>query len=335
MRLCPLGEDEGSSASEPRNNNKRKGPSKGEGAHSEASPAPRLREDVSVEPAVPEASRLAKMVIPLPPPSFQMKAFDKLKFELLRCEAELRKALEDEISLRLLCDKRSRELVFLRYEAGQSRDYESYLERQGNYPLPAAAQPLADPEDIDSYTKEQMEVILENEMNKSSGCWTDEDTSDDKCKDDNENCFMARGETGDVRSYNCERCNDLQDILDLTLKESQKMMNELKRLNKEVNDWKLKHEVEPKKIEEVLKDSSWVQAIQEELDQFGKNQVRKPIPKPENVSVIGTKWVFRNKLNEDGKVIRNKSRLVAQGYSQQEGVDYDETFAPVARLESI
>ncbi|XP_070026437.1 uncharacterized protein [Nicotiana sylvestris] len=86
-------------------------------------------------------------------------------------------------------------------------------------------------------------TILKNEMNKSSGCWTDEDTSDDECKDENENCFMARGETSEVRSYNCERCNELQDILDLTLKESQKMMNELKRLNVEVKDWKLKHEV--------------------------------------------------------------------------------------------
>nr|XP_016495906.1 PREDICTED: uncharacterized protein LOC107814916 [Nicotiana tabacum] len=94
-------------------------------------------------------------------------------------------------------------------------------------------------------------------------------------------------------------------------------------------------QVEPKKIEEALKDSSWVQAIQEELDQFGKNQVWNLIPKPENVSVIGTKWVFKNKLNEDVNVVRNKARLVAQRYSQQEGVDYDETFAPVARLESI
>ncbi|XP_070029911.1 uncharacterized protein [Nicotiana sylvestris] len=80
-------------------------------------------------------------------------------------------------------------------------------------------------------------------MNKSSGCWTNEDTSDDECKDNNENCFMARGETSKVRSYNCERCNELQDILGLTLKESHKMMNDLKRLNKEVKDWKLKHEV--------------------------------------------------------------------------------------------
>ena len=51
--------------------------------------------------------------------------------------------------------------------------------------------------------------------------------------------------------------------------------------------------------------------------------------------MIGTKWIFKNKYDEHGTVIRNKSRLVAQGYTQVEGVDFDETFAPVARLESI
>ncbi|GJS97187.1 retrovirus-related pol polyprotein from transposon TNT 1-94 [Tanacetum coccineum] len=53
------------------------------------------------------------------------------------------------------------------------------------------------------------------------------------------------------------------------------------------------------------------------------------------MTIIGTKWVFRNKLDENGVVSRNKARLVAQGYNQQEGIDYDETYAPVARLESI
>ncbi|GKA73754.1 copia protein, partial [Tanacetum coccineum] len=53
------------------------------------------------------------------------------------------------------------------------------------------------------------------------------------------------------------------------------------------------------------------------------------------MTVIGTKWVFRNKLDENGVVSRNKARLVAQGYNQQEGIDYDETYAPVARLEAI
>ena len=52
-------------------------------------------------------------------------------------------------------------------------------------------------------------------------------------------------------------------------------------------------------------------------------------------SVIGTRWVFRNKVDEQGSVICNKARLVAQGYNQQEGIDYDETYAPVARLEAI
>ncbi|XP_075079774.1 uncharacterized protein LOC142165027 [Nicotiana tabacum] len=80
-------------------------------------------------------------------------------------------------------------------------------------------------------------TILENEINKTLGCWTEEDDSDNK------NCFMAKGETSEIRSYDCKRCNELQDILDSTLKESQKMMNELKRLTREVKDWKLKHEV--------------------------------------------------------------------------------------------
>jgi len=57
--------------------------------------------------------------------------------------------------------------------------------------------------------------------------------------------------------------------------------------------------------------------------------------KPLQKNIIGTKWVFKNKLNEQGEVIRNKARLVAQGYSQQEGIDYTETFAPAARLEAI
>ena len=59
------------------------------------------------------------------------------------------------------------------------------------------------------------------------------------------------------------------------------------------------------------------------------------VPRPEGEHIIGTKWIFRNKTDEDGNVIRNKARLVAQGYLQMEGVDYDETFALVTRMESI
>ncbi|GJZ18774.1 retrovirus-related pol polyprotein from transposon TNT 1-94 [Tanacetum coccineum] len=93
--------------------------------------------------------------------------------------------------------------------------------------------------------------------------------------------------------------------------------------------------MEPKNVNEALKDESWVVAMQEELNQFVANDVWELVPLPISQSVIGTKWVFRNKLDENGIVSRNKARLVAQGYNQQEGIDYDETYAPVARLESI
>jgi len=75
--------------------------------------------------------------------------------------------------------------------------------------------------------------------------------------------------------------------------------------------------------------------MQEEVNQFQRNDVWDLVPKPKQKNIIGTKWVFRNKLNEQGEVVRNKARLVAQGYSQQESIDYTKTFAPVARLEAI
>jgi hypothetical protein len=81
--------------------------------------------------------------------------------------------------------------------------------------------------------------------------------------------------------------------------------------------------IEPYRVEDALKDSDWVLAMQEELNNFTRNEVWHLVPRP-NQNVVGTKWVFRN-----------KARLVAKGYSQDEGLDFDETYAPVARLESI
>ncbi|GKC78395.1 retrovirus-related pol polyprotein from transposon TNT 1-94 [Tanacetum coccineum] len=93
--------------------------------------------------------------------------------------------------------------------------------------------------------------------------------------------------------------------------------------------------IDPKNVNEALTDESWIIAIQEELNQFVANNVWGLVPQPKNMTIMGTKWMFRNKLDENGVVSRNKARLVAQGYNQQEGIDYDETYAPVARLESI
>ena len=94
-------------------------------------------------------------------------------------------------------------------------------------------------------------------------------------------------------------------------------------------------QIEPKNFKEAETDEQWINAMQEELGQFKRNKVWTLVPRPSNYPVIGTKWVFRNKMDELGNVVRNKARLVAQGYNQEEGIDFDETFAPVARIEAI
>ena len=73
----------------------------------------------------------------------------------------------------------------------------------------------------------------------------------------------------------------------------------------------------------------------EELEKFSRNEVWDLVPRPEGTNLIGTKWMYKNKSDEKGVITRNKARLVTQGYTQIEGVDFDETFDPVARLESI
>jgi hypothetical protein len=74
--------------------------------------------------------------------------------------------------------------------------------------------------------------------------------------------------------------------------------------------------------------------MHEELENFERNQVWELVEPPPNCHPIGTKWVWKNKEGENGMVVRNKSRHVAQGYSQKEGIDYEETFAHVARFEA-
>ena len=75
--------------------------------------------------------------------------------------------------------------------------------------------------------------------------------------------------------------------------------------------------------------------MQEELNPFERSGVWELVPRPSNQSVIGTRWIFRNKMDENSIIVRNKARLVAQGFNQEEGIDYEETFALVPRLEAI
>ncbi|GJT84110.1 retrovirus-related pol polyprotein from transposon TNT 1-94 [Tanacetum coccineum] len=94
-------------------------------------------------------------------------------------------------------------------------------------------------------------------------------------------------------------------------------------------------EIEPKKVSKALKHPGWVDAMQEDLNQFYRNKVWTLVILPCGKIAIGSKWVFKNKKDEHGIVTKNKARLVAQGYSSEEGINYDETFPPVARIEAI
>ncbi|GKA71436.1 retrovirus-related pol polyprotein from transposon TNT 1-94 [Tanacetum coccineum] len=75
--------------------------------------------------------------------------------------------------------------------------------------------------------------------------------------------------------------------------------------------------------------------MQEGLNQSERNKVWTLVPAPNGKKIIGTKWIYYNKMDENGVVIRNKERLVAHEYRQEGGIDHDETFAPIARLEAI
>nr|GEW63055.1 hypothetical protein [Tanacetum cinerariifolium] len=90
----------------------------------------------------------------------------------------------------------------------------------------------------------------------------------------------------------------------------------------------------PKNIKEAMADFAWIKAMQEELYQFDRLQVWELVDKPFGKTVIKLKWLWKNKNDDDQTVIRNKARLVAKGYAQEEGIDFEESFAPVACLEA-
>ncbi|GJY20605.1 retrovirus-related pol polyprotein from transposon TNT 1-94 [Tanacetum coccineum] len=93
--------------------------------------------------------------------------------------------------------------------------------------------------------------------------------------------------------------------------------------------------VEPKTYKDALTQSCWIEAMQEELHEFERLEVWELVPRPDKVMVITLKWIYKVKLDELGGILKNKARLVARGYRQEEGIDFEESFAPVARLEAI
>nr|GEU47993.1 retrovirus-related Pol polyprotein from transposon TNT 1-94 [Tanacetum cinerariifolium] len=93
--------------------------------------------------------------------------------------------------------------------------------------------------------------------------------------------------------------------------------------------------VEPKTYKDALTQSCWIKAMQEELNEFERLEVWELVPRPDKVMVITLKWIYKLKLDELGGILKNKARLVARGYRQEEGIDFEESFALVARLEAI
>nr|GEV06461.1 retrotransposon protein, putative, Ty1-copia subclass [Tanacetum cinerariifolium] len=93
--------------------------------------------------------------------------------------------------------------------------------------------------------------------------------------------------------------------------------------------------MEPKMYKDALTQSCWIEAMQEELNEFKRLEVWELVPRPHKVMVINLKWIYKVKLDELGGILKNKAHLAARGYRQEEGIDFEESFASVARLEAI
>ncbi|GJZ36106.1 retrovirus-related pol polyprotein from transposon TNT 1-94 [Tanacetum coccineum] len=93
--------------------------------------------------------------------------------------------------------------------------------------------------------------------------------------------------------------------------------------------------VKPKNFKSAITEDCWFQAMQDEIHEFDRLQVWELVPQPDCVMIIALKWIYKVKLDEYGDVLKNKARLVAKGYRQEEGIDFKESFAPVARIKAI
>jgi len=94
-------------------------------------------------------------------------------------------------------------------------------------------------------------------------------------------------------------------------------------------------EVKPIDFEEAINSQVWIAAMKEELTMIEKNETWMLVDRPVHKKVIGVKWIFKTKLNADGSINKHKARLVVKDYSQEPGIDFTKTFAPVSKLDTI
>ncbi|GJX36933.1 retrovirus-related pol polyprotein from transposon TNT 1-94 [Tanacetum coccineum] len=106
-------------------------------------------------------------------------------------------------------------------------------------------------------------------------------------------------------------------------------------LSRWTKDHPIANVIEPKNFKQAMTEPSWIDAMQEEIHKFERLQVWELVPCPDKVMLIKLKWIYKVKIDEFGRVLKNKARLVAQGFRQGEGIDFEESFAPLVRIEAI
>jgi transposase InsO family protein len=177
---------------------------------------------------------------------------------------------------------------------------------------------------------------LKEEENESMEQLYEEETKDEKEGEDEEDPTETKEQVQQVTPKTPSRRVHKNHPSDQIIRNKDAGVETRRRIHSpEQTHLALTSTIEPTYFEEANKDEFWNKAMDEELDQIEKNDTWELVPRPKDKNVIDTKWVYMNKLNEDGQVTRNKARLVCKGYAQVEGIDFEETFSPVARMEAI
>ena len=210
-------------------------------------------------------------------------------------------------------DPKSDEGIFLRYSS-RSKAYRIYNKR--TLTIEESMHVNFDENHINIINLENEENNQENQVSKP---------------ENNENTPKPEEVENDTSNWQFVHGHSKEQILG----EISKGILTRSKLDHECASYAFISSIESKNINEACKDEYWMIAMNEELNQFKRNNVWELVPKPKDHQIIGTKWIYTNKLDEFGNIVKNKARLVAQGYNQEKGIDFDETYAPVARLESI
>lgn len=169
----------------------------------------------------------------------------------------------------------------------------------------------------------------EAEMGQFSVEFTEENAGDTGHQTAEENEVTTQQENTPVTRLNRD------DYDDSTEPRRTRLIRDLYEETEAVDELYLMGVDEPGSYRQAVKNDNWRQAMEQEMESIEENETWKLMKLPPGQKTIGLKWVFKLKKNVDGMVIKHKARLVAKGYVQEQGVDYDEVYAPVTRLETV